>query len=45
MMQTTATPGEGYRTPRPGTSVMFEVVESKAGLTARNIQEGEGSSE
>jgi cold shock CspA family protein/peroxiredoxin len=37
----TAIPGEGYRTLRPGTSVKFEVVESKAGLTARNVQEGE----
>ncbi len=37
----TAIPGEGYRTLRPGTSVKFEVVKSKAGLTARNIQEGE----
>ena len=41
----TAIPGEGYRTLRPGTSVMFEVVESKAGLTTRNIQKGERSSE
>ncbi len=37
----TAIPGEGYRTLRPGTSVKFEVVKSKAGLTARNVQEGE----
>ena len=36
----TAIPGEGYRTLRPGTTVKFEVVKSKAGLTARNIQEG-----
>jgi cold shock CspA family protein/peroxiredoxin len=38
----TAIPGEGYRTLRPGTTVKFEVVESKAGLTARNVRkEGE----
>jgi cold shock CspA family protein/peroxiredoxin len=35
----TAIPGEGYRTVRPGASVSFEVVESKAGPTARNVQE------
>jgi peroxiredoxin/cold shock CspA family protein len=34
----TAIPGEGYRTIRPGTSVRFEVVDSTAGLTARNVQ-------
>ncbi len=34
----TAIPGEGYRTLRPGTPVRFEVVKSKAGLTARNVQ-------
>jgi cold shock CspA family protein/peroxiredoxin len=34
----TAIPGEGYRTVRPGASVSFEVVESSAGLTARNVQ-------
>lgn len=34
----TAIPGEGYRTVKPGISVRFELVESKAGLTARNIQ-------
>jgi peroxiredoxin/cold shock CspA family protein len=34
----TAIPGEGYRTMRPGTSVRFEIVESEAGLTARNVQ-------
>src|SRR2546427_384377 len=34
----TALPGQGYRTIRAGTSVKFEVVESRAGLTARNIQ-------
>jgi len=39
----TAIPGEGYRTLRPGTPVMFEVVKNGAGLTARNVQkEGEG---
>jgi cold shock CspA family protein len=36
----TAIPGEGYRTLRPGTLVSFEVVESRAGLTARNVQKG-----
>jgi cold shock CspA family protein/peroxiredoxin len=35
----TAIPGEGYRTVRPGASVSFEVIESKAGPTARNVQE------
>jgi cold shock CspA family protein/peroxiredoxin len=39
----TAIPGEGYRTVRPGASVSFEVVESEAGLTARNIQKAEES--
>ncbi len=34
----TAIPGEGYRTLRSGTPVRFEVVESEAGLTARNVQ-------
>ena len=34
----TAIPGEGYRTLRPGTSVRFDIVESEAGLTARNVQ-------
>jgi len=34
----TAIPGEGYRTLRPGTPVRFEIVESEAGLTARNVQ-------
>lgn len=34
----TAIPGEGYRTLQAGTSVKFEIVESKAGLGARNIQ-------
>lgn len=41
----TAIPGEGYRTVRPGASVSFEVVESEAGLTARNVQEKRGGSE
>jgi hypothetical protein len=34
----TAIPGEGYRTLKPGTLVRFEVVDSPAGLTARNVQ-------
>ncbi|MBM0745318.1 MAG: cold-shock protein [Leptolyngbya sp.] len=34
----TAIPGEGYRTLQAGTFVKFELVENKAGLTARNIQ-------
>jgi cold shock CspA family protein/peroxiredoxin len=34
----TAIPGEGYRTVRAGTSVLFEVVENPTGLTALNIQ-------
>ncbi len=34
----TAMPGQGYRTIRAGTSVRFEVLQSRAGLTARNIQ-------
>jgi cold shock CspA family protein len=38
----TAIPGEGYRTLRPGTPVRFEVVESEAGPTARNVQKEEG---
>jgi cold shock CspA family protein/peroxiredoxin len=38
----TAIPGDGYRTLRAGTPVRFEVVKSKGGLTARNVQkEGE----
>ena len=37
-----AIPGEGYRTLRPATSVRYEVVDSPAGLTARNVQK-EGS--
>ena len=35
----TAIPGQGYRTIRPGTAVKFEIVESRNGLTARNIQQ------
>jgi cold shock CspA family protein len=35
----TALPGQGYRTIRPGTPVKFEIVESKTGPAARNIQE------
>jgi len=34
----TALPGEGYRTIRAGVPVQFEVVESRSGLIARNIQ-------
>ncbi|MDQ3841159.1 MAG: cold shock domain-containing protein [Actinomycetota bacterium] len=34
----TAIPGEGYRTLKPDTAVRFEVVESEAGPTARNVQ-------
>jgi len=34
----TAIPGEGYRTVKAGSRVKFELVESNAGLTARNIQ-------
>jgi cold shock CspA family protein/peroxiredoxin len=34
----TAIPGEGYRTIRAGTPVVFEVVDNPAGPTARNIQ-------
>ena len=34
----TALPGQGYRTIRPGTPVKFEIVESKTGPTARNVQ-------
>ena len=41
----TAIPGEGYRTIRPGTPVRFEVVEGKAGPSARNVQrDGAGAS-
>jgi len=35
----TALPGQGYRTIKPGTAVKFEIVESRNGLTARNIQQ------
>ena len=35
----TAIPGQGYRTLKPGVPVKFEVVETKTGLTARNIQQ------
>jgi len=34
----TAIPGEGYRTIKPGTKVKFELVETKSGLSGRNIQ-------
>lgn len=34
----TAIPGQGYRTIRAGARVTFEVIQSRAGLTARNIQ-------
>lgn len=34
----TAIPGEGYRTLEAGTPVKFELVESKFGLTARNVK-------
>ena len=34
----TALPGQGYRTIRPGVAVKFEVVESRTGPTARNVQ-------
>jgi peroxiredoxin/cold shock CspA family protein len=34
----TAIPGQGYRTLRAGTPVKFELVESRHGFTARNIQ-------
>jgi peroxiredoxin/cold shock CspA family protein len=34
----TAIPGQGYRTIRAGIPVQFEIVESRAGMTARNIQ-------
>jgi hypothetical protein len=37
-MYFTAIPGEGYRTLTPGTLVRFEVVDSPADLTARNVQ-------
>jgi cold shock CspA family protein/peroxiredoxin len=35
----TALPGQGYRTIRPGSPVQFEVVETRTGPTARNIQQ------
>lgn len=35
----TAIPGQGYRTLNPGVPVKFEVVETRSGLTARNIQQ------
>jgi cold shock CspA family protein/peroxiredoxin len=34
----TALPGQGYRTIKPGTQVQFELVETRSGPTARNIQ-------
>ena len=34
----TALPGQGYRTIRSGVQVKFEIVESRTGLSARNIQ-------
>lgn len=34
----TAIPGKGYRTIQPGTQVIFEVVNGRFGLTARNVQ-------
>jgi len=34
----TAIPGEGYRTLQAGTPVHFELVESRFGFTARNVQ-------
>ncbi len=34
----TAIPGAGYRTTDPGTAVVFEVVETRAGPVARNVQ-------
>jgi peroxiredoxin/cold shock CspA family protein len=35
----TALPGQGYRTIRPGIPVQFEVVKTRTGPTARNIQQ------
>ncbi|GHO71282.1 hypothetical protein KSC_101740 [Ktedonobacter sp. SOSP1-52] len=35
----TALPGQGYRTIRAGVPVQFEIVEGRAGLAARNIQQ------
>ncbi len=34
----TAIPGEGYRTLKPGTTVEFEIVTGKFGVSARNVQ-------
>lgn len=34
----TAIPGKGYRTIQPGMQVIFELVNSRFGLTARNVQ-------
>ncbi len=34
----TAIPGEGYRTIKPGSHILFELVETYTGLSARNIQ-------
>ncbi len=34
----TAIAGEGYRTLKPGTKVKFEIVTSKFGVSARNVQ-------
>ena len=34
----TAIPGEGYRTIRGGTRVAFEIVETRTGVSARNVQ-------
>jgi len=38
----TALPGQGYRTIRSGSPVQFEVVETRTGPTARNIQQIKG---
>lgn len=35
----TALPGQGYRTIRPGIPVQFEVVDTRSGPAARNIQQ------
>jgi peroxiredoxin/cold shock CspA family protein len=40
----TALPGQGYRTIKPGTQVQFELVETRSGPTARNIQPIKGPS-
>jgi cold shock CspA family protein/peroxiredoxin len=34
----TAIPGQGYRIIKPGSKVKFEILESKVGPTARNVQ-------